>query len=373
MVLGDNPLQMPLRFSRKQLVVLWLSLALVFSVAVGATVWISTLQTREYTEVSLVDPLNPEGQLSIPDALPDDVEQLNVLLLGYGGPGHQGGYLTDAIQLVQIDFSAQQVNLISLPRDLFVQLPTGKHAKLNTAFTLGEDPRNPVESGGVVAKRMVEQVTGLQVDHYMAVDFVGFQRVIGNWLGGIDVMVGQTLDDPWYPVRGLEQESCGKSPEEIAELTARLSGFELEKQFPCRYERVFFEPGLRRMEGGDALAYVRSRHGSAGGDFSRSQRQHEVLDAIQKKIFTLESLQKAPESFTAASEHVSTDFTLEDVTKLAPLLKTGRNFSQKSIVLSTENVFMTSKSSTGQFILQPKAGPNDWSEVHAFLTSQLGS
>jgi LCP family protein required for cell wall assembly len=360
------------KLSRKQLIVLYLLGSLIFLSAVGTTVWlVSTRDERQTTTAAVESAQEIEGELIIPDALPDDLDSLSVLLLGYGGRGHQGGYLTDVMQVVHIDFAQKQVSLISLPRDVFVKLPNGKHAKVNAAFTLGDDVKKPVESGGVVAKRMVEQILGLPIDHFIAVDFDGFQRTIGGWLGGIEVEVSETLDDPWYPIRGLELEPCGKTPEEIAELTVRLSGFELERQFPCRYERVLFTPGKHAMQGGDALKYVRSRHGSAGGDFSRSRRQHEVLSAIRSKVFSMQALEKAPEYFAKAQQEVVTDISLADVEKLTPLLKTGVSFSQKTVVLSTDNVLTTAKSSSGQFILQPKAGQDNWREVHQFVMREI--
>jgi LCP family protein required for cell wall assembly len=359
-------------YTRKQGVLLYAIVTAVFLLAVGTTVWFSTSQ-RMSQENGVVQATSDQvlGELDIPAALPDDVDTLSVLLLGYGGPGHQGGYLTDTLQVVQIDFSRNQVALISIPRDLFVRLPNGRSAKINAAFTLGDDPERPVKSGGLVAKRMVEQVIGLPIDHFVAVDFVGFERTIGGWLGGIEVEVQETLDDQWYPVRGLEQESCGKSDEEIAALTARLSGFELERQFPCRYEHIVFTPGKHAMQGGDALKYVRSRHGSAGGDFSRSRRQHEVLAAIRSKVFSLNALDSAPEFFAQAQEEVVTDIELTDVEKLAPLLRTGFSFSQKTIVLSSENVLQHARSSSGQSILQPKLGQDAWGEVHQYVVTSL--
>jgi len=66
-----------------------------------------------------------------------DPSSLNILLLGYGGAGHSGGFLTDVIQIVHFDFEKQKIAFISIPRDLWVQLPSGTSNKINKAFTLG--------------------------------------------------------------------------------------------------------------------------------------------------------------------------------------------------------------------------------------------
>lgn len=297
-----------------------------------------------------------------------DLKQLTFLILGYGGAGHQGGFLTDVIQIVNIDFKNSQVNLISVPRDLWVKLPNGKEAKINTAFTLGEDPNRPIASGGQVSKQMATAVSGLPIDYFIAVDFVDFQRLIGQELNGIEVNIPETLDDPWYPIKGEELNTCGKTPQEVADLSKQYSGFSLEKQFACRYEHLHFEQGLVKMQGHEALAYVRSRHGSAGGDFSRSQRQHALLKAIAKKLWSIKALENAPTFFEQVSPHLATDIDIEIVKHLIPALKNTKDYKIKSVVLSTENVFATSKSAAGAFILIPK---KSWNAVHAFIKTQL--
>ncbi len=303
----------------------------------------------------------------------EDLKTVSFLLLGYGGPGHQGAYLADAIQLVHINFDTSSAALISIPRDLWVELPNGSQAKINQALTLGDNSTQLVKSGGPYVKQMASIVTGLPVNYFIGVDFVGFQRLIGQDLGGIEVNVPEFLNDPLYPIRGEELNPCGKSPQEIADLTNSLSGFELEKQFECRYEHLYFEPGLTQMEGGDALKYIRSRHGSAGGDFSRSQRQQVVLEGIKKKLFSLEVFDNIQPFFESITHNVTTDIDLKLAEYLVPAVKAAGDFETINITLSTENVFTTSKSSSGQFILIPKQGINQWNRVHEYIQTELNT
>lgn len=300
-----------------------------------------------------------------------DFKQLGVLLLGYGGAGHQGGYLTDVIQLVLFDFEKQQIAMISIPRDLWVILPNGTKGKINQAFTLGSNPNQMVESGGEVSKQMAQLVTGLPVHYFAAIDFVGFQRAIGNTLDGIVVDVPERMEDPWYPIKGEELNPCGMSPEEVAQVTAQYSGFELEKQFECRYEHLSFESGPTQMEGGDALKYVRSRHGSAAGDFSRSQRQHAVLKGVAGKMISLDALADLPEFFTQVQSHITTDLDFEAVKFLSPLLTNAAMFEVQSIILSTDNTLVSGRSANGQSVLQPRAGESQFSQVQRFIQTQL--
>jgi LCP family protein required for cell wall assembly len=300
-----------------------------------------------------------------------DLETVSFLLLGYGGAGHDGGYLTDVIQLVRVHFERRRIDIISIPRDLWLELPTGKQAKINAAFTLGEDPNQKIDSGGQVAKQMASIVTGLPVNYFVSVDFVGFKRLIGQELNGVEVDVPQTLDDPWYPIKGEELNLCGLSPGEIEEIHEQYSGFELERQFECRYRHVHFDQGLNRMEGGDALAYVRSRHGSGAGDFSRSQRQHALLKALFKKLLSMQALENAPSVFEELSVHLHSDLDLDVVKYLVPAFKNIGEYQINTVVLSTDNVFINSKSSTGQFIVIPKEGVNSWAGVQEYVNQQL--
>jgi len=224
-----------------------------------------------------------------------------------------------------------------------------------------------IYSGGKVAKKMAEVVVGVEIDYFLAVDFVGFKRVIGEDLGSIMVDVPETLEDKWYPIRGEELNPCGKSPEEIAKLTQQLSGFELERQFECRYEHIYFPKGVNKMEGGDALAYVRSRHGSAGGDFSRSQRQHALLMGVRDRLFELEFWTNLPSIYQKLSKNITTDVDLEALEYLLPVLKLMNNYEVSQGIISTDNVLSSSKSSTGAFILIPREGLDSWSEVRAYV------
>ncbi len=304
------------------------------------------------------------------DPILEETKVITILLLGYGGAGHQGGMLSDAIQLASIDFEKKQISLVSIPRDLSVKLPGVGERKINEAFSLG-DGDDVIESGANVAKQMAQAVTGMPVHYYAAIDFVGLKRLIGEEFGGITVQVEETLDDPWYPISGREQDPCEYSPDEIAELTNTLSGFELERKFECRYEHIYFPVGEVEMNGGDALAFVRSRHGSAGGDFSRSRRQWSLLLAIRDELFSLDALKSIEPTYEFVTKHVSTDVDLKFLTKIAPALANSEEFEVKRVGISTDNILISSRNSRGQFVLYPKSGASDWQSVQDYVAREV--
>ncbi len=295
--------------------------------------------------------------------LNEQPQTLTIALLGLGGPGHQGGHLTDVIQLVHIDFDASQIKMVSIPRDLWVPLPDGSSNKVNAVYAATATPNS--NDPHAALKSSLSAISGLSVDYVIAVDFVGYKRAIGLVLEGIEVQVTETLDDPWYPIRGEELNPCDYTPEEIADMTNRLSGFELERQFECRYEHVHFEPGIVYMEGTEALQFVRSRHSSS--DFARSARQHAILEAVRDKVISLDGLQSMPALFTKLVVHTQTDLDVDIIKFLVPSLKLAADYETQSVVLSTDNVLVAGKSPQGQFIVTPKAGGGDWSEVQAFI------
>ncbi len=334
-----------------------------------------------------IHPTNPQARASastitLPSQKPtlpppEDISTLGIVLLGYGGAGHQGGFLTDVILFMHLDFDTSTLSLISLPRDLWYTFPDGVPRKLNTAFTLNSPaaayPNQDIDSskahsGAESVKQAVATITGLNTDYFAAIDFLGFKLAIEE-LGGIDVNVESTLDDSWYPIRGRELELCDHTPQEVTDLSNTLSGFELEKQFPCRYEHLHFDPGIATMDGDTALKFSRSRHGSS--DFDRSRRQQALILAIADKLFSLNALNNIPDFFSNLTHSIHSDIDVKTLTTLSPLLINLLDFRLVRINLSIQNVLQTSKSSAGAFILVPKDNPNSWDSIHSFIHQQL--
>ena len=305
---------------------------------------------------------NPSIKLAELTNIPD---QLGILLLGYGGAGHQGGALSDAIQVMVLDRAKQKIALISIPRDLSVTLDSGKTTKINSAMTMSGSKTNLINSGQN-AKAVVSKIIGLPIQYFASVNFTGFERLIGQNLKGIEVDVSETLEDRWYPIRGEELNPCGHSPEEIAQLTATKSGFELEKEFACRYEHLLFEKGINKMQGGDALKYVRSRHGSGNGDFSRGRRQQEILTALGRRLVSLDLLKNTKNIYQTISQNVTTDLDLDAALFIASSLPSLPDWEVEQINLNTTNVLTAGQSST----ILPKAGANNWTEIQIYIQSQ---
>jgi LCP family protein required for cell wall assembly len=320
----------------------------------------------------------------IPTQPPFLSTNINVAILGYGGAGHDGGNLTDTLILAKVDPIKKQASLISIPRDIWVELPLTKEGmvknKINSAFAYGVDDDQYKErdtlykgkdGGGNLAKYAIQKVTGLPVDYYVAINFEGFKHII-DILGGVEIDIPYTFDDYFYPVKGLERETCGKTDDEVTALTATMSGELLEKQFPCRYQHLHFEKGASVLNGEDALKFVRSRHSAVGGsDFGRSQRQQALISAVKDEILALRDPLKIVAVVSELAKNITTDINLKAVYNFAKRQEGISDIKINTISLNDENVLIEGRGEQGQFILLPKNGEGEWEDVHAYIKLHL--
>ena len=310
----------------------------------------------------------------------------NILLLGYGGAGHDGGTLSDSIIVANIIPGEKKVTLISIPRDLWVEIPVrsdmNQNFKINHAYAIGlndtlyplKEPQYKGEGGGAtMAKEVVGEVVGMPIDFFLAVDFEGLKNIVDE-LGRVEVDVPVTCDDYFYPIKGAENDICGKSASEIARLHEQYSDTALHHQFECRYEHIHFDQGSTQMNGDTALKFTRSRASAQhGGDFARSERQHAVLAGIKDKALSIYSIGKIDEIFNQFADMVRTDLDLPTIKNLAQILGSPQDYQIKYIGVSDENVLVATQSFDGQFILIPKEGEGVWVGVQSFIYGQINA
>ncbi len=346
----------------------------------GLWIW-STYRT---ISVQRTEPVISPG-LPSPTPTPEPPYE-TLVLLGYGGGGHSGGRLTDTIITVFIDRDRQRITLLSLPRDLWVSLPTQPDQetgwKLNAAYAIGSDdqryPLKPAQytgpaGGGELAKFAIEKILGIPVKYFVALDFDGFVRSV-DVLGGVEINVTRTFTDPLYPIEGQEENTCGKSPEELATIEATTSAEQAEKLFACRYEILHFERGPQLMSGDTALKYVRSRHSpEAGNDFSRSQRQRELLVAVKNKVLSIGFLPKAITFVNTLAGHLQTDLQIEDFQRLIAEAPELGGYTIVNLALTDKNLLKQGRSANGQFVLLPREGEGQFSAIHSWIEAELAT
>lgn len=320
------------------------------------------------------------------------------LLLGYGGGNHDGAYLTDTIMVANVDIETKKIVLVSLPRDIWVKVPTKTdpfHSKINAVYQMGLFPKNypdidskllTEDNPSGIIKKVIYNITGLEVDEFVAVDFEGFVQSIDT-LGGVDVTVAKAFTDKEYPIEGKEDELCDKE-EQFKQIEKYLSpGFDEEEKkklftekpeletffnditdnppaaFPCRYETLNFAAGLQHMDGSMALKFARSRHAEAdGGDFNRAKRQQQVMEAAREKVLSINFIPKIIPFMDELEEHIITDFDLGDNNKLLLEARNAGEYKVTTFVVSDEYL-MYDVSDNGQFIVVPTIGLDNWSAI----------
>jgi LCP family protein required for cell wall assembly len=198
-------------------------------------------------------------------------------VLGSGAPR------SDTMMLITIDPITQQAGMLSIPRDLWVEIPGWGHNRINAAYMFGEGSHLP-GGGPALAVKTVERLIGVPIQYYAVIDFHTFERMIDE-IGGIDVLV---------------KERVKISP--IGELSRWL------------------EAKPYHLDGASALAYARVRK-TTGGDFSRAERQQQVVLAIMDRVVGFEMLpmlvSKAPVLYQELSSGILTNLSLEQVISLA--------------------------------------------------------
>ena len=359
--------------------ILYLSFFVSFFVA-------TTLVSALYFSKKTVNKKLPTFKKELERYIPKEPEKefYNVLLMGYGGTGHPGGGLTDANIVASFNLTEKKVTLIAVPRDLWALLPIRSdmkdNFKINAAYAIGNDDngyplKEPIykgtSGGSNMAKEVFGRTLGLNIDYYISIDFSRFENLIDS-IGGIDVNVPVSFTDEYFPIKGNENLLCDFTPEENADLNSKYSGFELEKNYKCRYETLTFNEGKQSMDGATTLKFIRSRHSETqGSDFARGQREQAVLIAIQQKLLTLDGIKNIDKFYDQFTKLVSTDITRESVLEFLSKAGDLSVYSVNKINLSTENYLVSSTSKDKQSILIPRTGVNNFTEIQEFLQKNI--
>lgn len=271
-------------------------------------------------------------------------DRVNVLLLGYGGAGHDGAYLTDTLMVASIDSKTNDVTLISIPRDMWVTFPkdqyaTAYSAKINSGFAIPAAAGDRDE-GMRVADATVESILGVHIDRTVAIDFRAFRTVV-DAIGGIDVTVDRSFT-ALYP----RNDDPNVDPSWI---------------------EISFRAGAQHMDGETALRFARARYSDSaeGNDFARAARQQKVILAAKDGIVASDAFTKLFGLMDALRDNVRTDLSIADMQALASFARAYDDAKTTRAALTPENVLQSGYSEATGYALWPKVV--GWSEVHAYV------
>jgi LCP family protein required for cell wall assembly len=232
---------------------------------------------------------------------------------------------TDTMMVISLDRANQTLSILSLPRDLYVDIPGFTQNRINTAFAYGSRGLDP-EAGAETAMATVEHNLGIAIDHYILVDFSAAVRAVDS-VGGIHIVVPEMIDDPLYP--GMDYT----------------------------FDPLFIPAGPQHFNGELALKYARTRHG--GDDFQRAQRQQAVLLALRDRMLELdlgELLDRAPRLYQQLRQGIFTDLSLSDMVTMAQVLRDIPRANIQTEVLDTRYVVgHTTADGASVLLLRPQS------------------
>jgi LCP family protein required for cell wall assembly len=300
----------------------------------------TSVSTAGFPSTALFGPLNGN-------------DPVNVLMVGYGGAEHEGAYLADSIQILSIDPTTDTTTTIPIPRDLWIEGVGAypQNGKVNEVFATGHasealDETARLARAAEQLTAVVSDVTGLEIHHWLTIDFDGFRDMV-------DAVGGVTIDNPVeFMYTGVEAN--------------HLAGY---------WDEGPYEAGQIHLNGEEALWYARARYTSVvseSKDFARSVRQARILAALRSKLGDggIGSIGPGLGLMDAMEGRVRTDLSALDLFLLSSHLASDRR-----IELSEGPVLTATTNTLGQYILIPVgwSGPGDYDGLRSYLSGEMSS
>jgi len=274
--------------------------------------------------------------------------RVNILLVGVGGPEHSDGpNATDTLLIASIDPVNNTADLLSIPRDLWVRIPTNGSAKINAAYLYGRetaegDEAEQQRAGLELLDKTLAPIVGVPIHYRALVDFAAFREVV-NALGGVDINVPKDL----AVSEQLWDEATGKN------------------------YKLNVLAGQQHFDGTKALFFSRSRKTSSGGDFDRTERQKLVMIALKEKGITAGTFSnpiRIIQLLESLGENVYTDFDTESIKCLYARMSAIPSSAIKSLdTVTPPNDLLTTANLGGTSVVRPKAGLFNYDDLQAYV------
>lgn len=287
-------------------------------------------------------------------SLPSMENNISILVLGKGGEGHTAPDLTDTIMVVTLNSDSHNINIFSLPRDIWVD---STRAKLNSSYYWDKQKGG---KGFDLAATSVNEITGIMPRYTVVVDFSLFKDFIDT-IGGVDVNVENSFIDEKYPILGKENDLCSGDKQSLSSI----------KLYKCRYETLQFTSGLQHMDGETALKFVRSRNsvGDEGTDLAREKRQQVLISAIKNKILSTDFLfdfKSIKSLYNVVTTHVETNMDSVFLQSLfKELISSRNNINFLTIPEEFLKISQNEKKYDRQYVFVPKSGT--WKELQEWV------
>jgi LCP family protein required for cell wall assembly len=285
--------------------------------------------------------------------------RVNILLAGNSAddPGHEGANLTDSIMLLSINTQERKGYVMSIPRDLYVDIPNNGYAKINEVYQDGLNATKDMpgqENGGMeLLKQVVSNELGIDVHYSALINYTALQQAV-DAVDGIAITVDSTDE------RGL---------------------FDPSPDLGDQYKPLVDLPnGPVHLDGRQALNLARARghgdgaYGYDAGDFVRTQHQRQILIGLRDRAMsagTLSNPFKLGQLVDSFGDNVETDLELGEFRRLYVLTKPIPSGQLVSAGLNggndADSLLKPYTTEKGQYTLIPRAGRDDYSEIRAYM------
>ncbi len=335
---GGSPLKRP-RKRRKGCLITSLILLLLLCIIGGLTF------TTAQRVLAFGSAISTQSPLSSQTGYMGGSDRVNLLVMGYGGGNHNGANLTDSMVVMSLLPQSHHTTLLSVPRDLWVQIPpgSGQYHKINASYEFGSNNGANPAAGGDAAAAKISLVTCLHVQYWLTINFQGFRDFI-NAIGGIDVYVPDAFTAK-YPAND-------------------------DPSINPNWIKVHFSKGMQHMDGERAIRYARARYvldnPAEGTDFARSARQQIMIKAALSKVKQMSTWPSLFNALNALQHTIYTNLSLADLMQFA--LKMDLT-NARHVGLSNQNVLVDATSSDGQYILKP--ANDNWQGIIDYVKRQL--
>ncbi|MGC8651094.1 MAG: LCP family protein [Minisyncoccia bacterium] len=282
-------------------------------------------------------------------------EPMNILLLGVVGDGYRGALLTDTIFLTHLDFKTNKVSLLSIPRDLWVQVPgTNQNEKINALYSLSNKNKTSFlkATNYNLIQNKIEQITGLPVNYVVIFDLAGFGQLV-DAIGGINIYLSKEMIDPRFT-----------NPHDSSSI------FDLT-------------PGWHYLDGTTAIKFVRTRY-APNGDFYRIDNQHLIIAALKEKIAQLSSVWNLMAWFKiyqSISNHYITNLDFDTLWNLLNFVRNIKsnqiqyfsltNQAPNNLLISSSVEGMFNNATTSVYILLPKEGFEQYNSIQNYIKTNF--
>ena len=283
----------------------------------------------------LTDHIPLFSNLAQPSAQPDVAsgERVNVLFVGIDSAPGRTSANTDTMLVVSLDTNGTRSAMVSVPRDLYgIPLPNGQpyNQKLNSLMVYAGGRPNEFPLGGVgTLKATIGKLLGVPIQYFVALNLPGFEAAV-NAVGGVDITVTRAVNDP-------------------------VEGYHIQ-------------PGRYHMDGAAALAFVHLRKGIGESDFTRADRQQQLLAALRAQLTAGNLLLTLPALLDAVKNLIATDVPSERIAELAQAVQAADMSQLQRIVLQPPLYMRADPFSSAGYILIP-----DLAAIHAIGESLLGT